>query len=55
MWSEAFSDAQRHAIAYVALHNFDCWPDFPPTLPKLREKYICTSFTILSFRIFMDK
>ncbi|MEH6647005.1 HAD family hydrolase [Sulfitobacter sp.] len=51
---EAFSDKERHAIASEAPHNFDCWPDFPPVLPKLREKYICASFTILSFRIIMD-
>jgi 2-haloacid dehalogenase len=50
----AFTEAERHAIAYDAAHNFECWPDFPAVLPKLREKYICASFTILSFRIIMD-
>ena len=49
-----FSEDDRHAIAYQAPHNFRCWPDFPAVLPKLREKYICASFTILSFRIIMD-
>ncbi len=51
---EVFSDAQRYAIAYDAPHNFECWPDFPLVLPKLPAKYICASFTILSFRIIMD-
>jgi len=51
---EAFTDEERHAIAYDTAHNFKCWPDFPPVLPKLREKYMCASFTILSFRIIMD-
>ena len=51
---EAFTEEERHTIAYDAPHNFDCWPDFPAVLPKLREKYMCASFTILSFRIIMD-
>ena len=51
---EAFSEAERHRIAYEAPHNFTCWPDFPAVLPKLREKFMCASFTILSFRIIMD-
>jgi 2-haloacid dehalogenase len=51
---EAFTQDERHAIAYDAAHNFECWSDFPPVLPKLREKYICASFTILSFRIIID-
>ena len=51
---EAFSEEERHAIAHDAPHNFTCWPDFPAVLPKLRERYMCCSFTILSFRIIMD-
>jgi len=51
---EAFTEAERHAIAYDAAHNFECWADFPAVLPKLRERYMCASFTILSFRIIMD-
>ncbi len=50
----AFTDEERHAIAWNGVHSFDCWPDFPPVLPKLREAYICASFTILSFRIIID-
>lgn len=51
---EVFTPEERHTIAFEAAHRFKCWPDFPPVLPKLREKYICASFTILSFRIIMD-
>ena len=50
----AASEAERHALAWDRPHNFQCWPDFPATLPKLRAKYICASFTILSFRIIID-
>ena len=51
---DAFSQEERHAIAYDAPHAFTCWPDFPAVLPRLRENYLCCSFTILSFRIIMD-
>ncbi len=51
---EALSEDERHEIAYTRVHNFQCWPDFPAVLPRLREKYICASFTILSFRIIID-
>lgn len=51
---DAFTDEERHAIAWDAVHNFQTWPDFPAVLPKLRGKFYCASFTILSFRIIMD-
>jgi 2-haloacid dehalogenase len=51
---EAFTEDERHEIAYTRAHNFQCWPDFPDILPKLRGKFICASFTILSFRIIID-
>jgi 2-haloacid dehalogenase len=51
---DAFTEDERHAIAYDTAHNFTCWEDFPAVLPKLREQYMCCSFTILSFRIIMD-
>lgn len=50
----AFTEEDRHAIAFSAPHGFQCWPDFPPTLPLLRERYTVCSFTILSFRIIVD-
>jgi 2-haloacid dehalogenase len=48
------SEEERHEIAYTRVHEFQCWPDFPAVLPALRKKYICASFTILSFRIIID-
>lgn len=51
---DALSEAERHEIAYDRAHNFKCWPDFPAVLPKLRARFICASFTILSFRIIID-
>jgi len=51
---DAVPDAERHRIAWNVPHNFLCWPDFPAVLPKLRDRYICASFTILSFRIIID-
>ncbi len=51
---EALSEAERHEIAYTRAHSFQCWPDFPAVLPKLRARFICASFTILSFRIIID-
>ena len=51
---EAFTPAEREMIHYTTPHNFQCWPDFPAVLPKLRQTYMCASFTILSFRIIMD-
>jgi len=51
---DAFTEEERRAIWWTRAHNLQCWPDFPATLPKLREKFICASFTILSFRIIID-
>jgi len=51
---DALSQAERHEIAYDRAHNFKCWPDFPAVLPKLRARFLCASFTILSFRIIID-
>ena len=51
---DAATPEERRAIWWDAVHTFECWPDFPPTLPKLRQKYICASFTLLSVRIIVD-
>ena len=51
---DGMTAAERRRIWWDAVHNLKCWPDFPAVLPKLREKYICASFTILSFRIIID-
>ena len=51
---DMLSADERRAIWWDAVHGLVCWPDFPPVLPRLREKLICASFTILSFRIIID-
>jgi 2-haloacid dehalogenase len=51
---DGFDAATRRAIWHDAIHGLDCWPDFPATLPRLRAKYLCVSFTILSYRIIID-
>src|SRR5215472_11448685 len=43
----AFSPEDRHAIAR-RWHELDAWPDFVPALGRLRVRYACVSFTILS-------
>jgi len=49
-----FSEDDIHNIAYKTPHNFTCWTDFPENLPKMRERYMVCSFTILSYRIIID-
>ncbi len=51
---EMFTPEDRRTIWRDAIHNLDCWPDFTAALPRLREKFFCVSFTILSFRIILD-
>ena len=42
----AFPHAERQAIA-ARWHELDAWPDFVPGLVRLRQRYVCISFTIL--------
>ncbi|MDP6572247.1 MAG: hypothetical protein QGI63_03920 [Rhodospirillales bacterium] len=51
---DAVTAEDRRKIWWDKAHSFQCWPDFPAMLPKFREKFICASFTILSFRIIID-
>ena len=51
---QAFTAEERRSIWWDAIHHLACWPDFPAVLPKLRERFYCVSFTLLSFRIIMD-
>ena len=51
---DAFTTEDIHAIAREAPHRFSCWPDFPAVLPRLRERYLVCSFTILSYRLILD-
>ena len=45
---EMFTKEDRRRIWWDAPHNFQIWPDFNGILPKLRDRFICVSFTILS-------
>ncbi|MDG1377048.1 MAG: hypothetical protein P8P56_08530 [Yoonia sp.] len=51
---EVITEQGLDAFTQEERHNFKCWPEFPPVLAMLRERYICALFTILSFRIIMD-
>ena len=51
---DAFNAEDRRDIWWQTAHSLRAWPDFPAVLPKLREQYICASFTILSFRMIID-
>ena len=51
---DVFTEEDRHAIAWTAVHNFQAWSDFPAVQLRLRAKFMVCSFTILSFRIIID-
>ncbi len=51
---DAFTAEDRYGIWWRTAHSLEAWPDFPAVLPKLKEKFICASLTILSFRIIID-
>lgn len=50
---EGFSAEDRRAIA-ARWHALDAWPDFAPALARLRQRYVCVSFTILSLSLVVD-
>jgi 2-haloacid dehalogenase len=50
----AFTKEERRTLWWDAIHSLKCWPDFPDSLARLRGKFMCVSFTLLSFRIVMD-
>ena len=49
-----FTDKNIHDISYKAPHNFIVWDDFPEALNKLKKKFLCVSFTLLSFKLIID-
>jgi 2-haloacid dehalogenase len=51
---EVFNEDERRSLWWDTIHNLQCWPDFPDALAQLRRKFLCVSFTLLSFRIVMD-
>jgi 2-haloacid dehalogenase len=50
---DAFTLEDRRAIAQ-RWHELDAWPDFVPALARLRPRYPCVSFTILSLALVID-
>ncbi len=44
---ERFTAADREAI-FQSLYSLDAWPDFVPGLTRMRGKYPCVSFTLLT-------
>ncbi|MDB9762525.1 HAD hydrolase-like protein [Alphaproteobacteria bacterium] len=50
----AFTEKNLYDIAYNAPHNFKVWDDFPEVLLKLKKKFLCVSFTLLSFKLIID-
>ena len=49
----AFSAEDRDEI-WRAWHELDCWPGFVEALTRLRRKFVCVSFTILSTSLIVD-
>lgn len=50
---DAFSQEDRTNIAR-RWHELEAWPDFLPALARLRSRYVCVSFTILSLSLVID-
>ena len=50
----AVSPKERRQIWWETVHHLKAWPDFPDVLQRLKRKFICASFTILSYRIIID-
>ncbi len=50
---DAFSPEDRRAIIQ-RWHELDTWPDFAAALARLRARYVCVSFTILSLSLVID-
>jgi 2-haloacid dehalogenase len=50
---DAFTPEDRRVIAR-GWHELDAWPDFAPALVRLRSRFPCVSFTILSLSLVID-
>jgi 2-haloacid dehalogenase len=48
-----FSREERRAVT-ARWHELGAWPDFAPALARLRQQYVCVSFTILSLSLVID-
>ena len=49
-------DWRGHRLTAIAArwHALDAWTDFAPALVRLRQRYVCVSFTILSLALVVD-
>jgi 2-haloacid dehalogenase len=50
---DALSPEDRRTISQ-RWHELAAWPDFVPALPRLRRRYVCVSFTILTLSLVID-
>jgi len=50
---EGFTAEDREGI-WRAWHELEAWPDFPPAMRRLRQRYPVVSFTILSTALILD-
>ena len=50
---DAFSPEDRRTVAQ-RWHDLAAWPDFVPAVTRLRPRYVCVSFTILSLSLVID-
>jgi len=50
---DAVSEEDRETVRR-RWHELEAWPDFGPALPRLRSRYACVSFTILSLALVID-
>jgi 2-haloacid dehalogenase len=50
---DVFSREDRRTVTQ-RWHDLQAWPDFVPALTRLRQRYVCASFTILSLSLVID-
>jgi len=50
---DTLSPEDRRTVAQ-RWHELAAWPDFAPALARLRPRYVCVSFTILSLSLVID-
>ena len=46
--------AQEREEVWHRWHRLDCWPDFSEGFNRLKTRYVCLSFTILSLSLIID-
>ena len=46
--------AEDRERVWRSWHRLDCWPDFAEGFARLKTRYVCISFTILSLALMID-